>query len=95
MLYAEEPVYFILRRTPPPGLEFSYARSLQLPLDQERLLHIVSQGELKQQIQAGRFATVQSCKDDLIEDYGLAKVFPHQAEVQDCSIFWGKVKAGP
>jgi hypothetical protein len=95
MLYVEEPVYFILRRNPPSGLEFSYARSLQLPLEQEKLLHIVSQGEIKEQIRAGRFATVQSCKDDLIDDYGLAKSFPHQAEVQDCSIFWGKVKAGP
>jgi hypothetical protein len=91
-LYAEEPVYFLLRRTPPTGLEFSYTRNLQLSAEREKLLHIVSQAEFKEQIKSGRFATVQSCKDDLIDYYKLASVFPHQADVEDCSVFWGKVK---
>jgi hypothetical protein len=92
MLYAEELVYFSLHRTPPPGLEFSYARNLQLPAAQEKLLHVVSQAEFKEQIKAGRFATVQSCKDDLINYYELSSVFPNQEDVEDCSVFWGKVK---
>jgi hypothetical protein len=91
-LYAEEPVYFNLRRTPPTGLEFSYTRNLQLSPEREKLLHVVSQAEFKKQIKAGRFATVQSCKDDLIDYYELPSVFPHQTDVDDCSIFWGKVK---
>jgi hypothetical protein len=91
-LYAEELVYFRLGRTPPTGLEFSYTRNLQLPPEQEKLLHVVSQVEFKKQIRAGRFATVQSCKDDLIDYYELSSVFPNQAEVEDCSVFWGKVK---
>jgi hypothetical protein len=91
-LYAEELVYFSLGRTPPRGLEFSYSRNVQLPAEQEQLLHIVSQAEFKQQIKAGRFDTVQSCKDDLIDYYELASVFPHRADVEDCSVFWGKVK---
>ncbi len=93
-LYAEEAVYFSLHRTPPTGLEFSYTRNLQLPAEQEKLLHVVSQAEFKEQIKAGRFATVQSCKDDLIDYYQLSSVFPHQADVEDCSVFWGKVKTG-
>jgi hypothetical protein len=93
-LYAEEPVYFLLHRTPPTGLEFSYTRNLQLPAEREKLLHVVSQTEFKQQIAAGRFATVQSCKDDLIDYYDLSSVFPHQADVEDCSVFWGQVKTG-
>ena len=95
MLYAEEPVYFLLRRTPPTGLEFSYTRNIQLPAAREKLLHVVSQAEFKKQIRAGRFATVQSCKDDLIDYYELSSVFPHQMDVEDCSIFWGKVKTVP
>jgi len=91
-LYAEELVYFGLGRTPPEGLEFSYTRNLQLPAEREKLLHVVSQAEFKEQIKAGRFATVQSCKDDLIDYYDLPAVFPHQADVEDCSVFWGKVK---
>ena len=92
MLYAEEPVYFLLHRTPPTGLEFSYTRNIQLPAAREKLLHVVSQAEFKKQIRAGRFATVQSCKDDLIDYYQLSSVFPHEMDVEDCSIFWGKVK---
>lgn len=95
MLYAEEPVYFLLRRTPPTGLEFSYTRNIQLPAAREKLLHVVSQAEFKKQIRAGRFATVQSCKDDLIDYYELNQVFPHEMDVEDCSIFWGKVKTAP
>jgi hypothetical protein len=91
-LYAEELVYFSLHRTPPPGLEFSYTRNLQLPAEQATLFHVVSQTEFKEQIKAGRFATVQSCKDDLINYYELPSVFPNQADVEDCSVFWGKVK---
>ncbi|HEY6988201.1 MAG TPA: hypothetical protein VH369_07455, partial [Bryobacteraceae bacterium] len=94
-LYAEEPVYFLLRRTPPTGLEFSYTRNIQLPAAREKLLHVVSQAEFKKQIRAGRFATVQSCKDDLINYYELTAVFPHEMDVDDCSIFWGKVKTAP
>ncbi len=94
MLYAEEPVYFLLHRTPPTGLEFSYARNVQLPAARQKLLHVVSQAEFKKQIRAGRFATVQSCKDDLINYYELPSVFPHEIDVEDCSIFWGKVKTG-
>ena len=77
------------------GLEFSYTRNIQLPAACEKLLHVVSQAEFKKQIRAGRFATVQSCKDDLIDYYELASVFPHELDVEDCSIFWWKVKTAP
>jgi hypothetical protein len=85
-------VYFLLQRTPPPGLEFSYSHKIQLTREQENLLHIVSEAELKDQMKAGQFATVENCKDDIIEYYQLAELFPNKVDVQDCSIFWGKVK---
>jgi hypothetical protein len=91
-LYADELVYFLLQRTPPPGLEFSYSHKIQLTREQENLLHIVSEAELKDQMKAGQFATVENCKDDIIEYYQLAELFPNKVDVQDCSIFWGKVK---
>ena len=92
-LYAEEVVYFLLQRTPPGGMEFSYSHKIQLSPEQEALFHIVSEAELKDQIKAGRFATVESCKDDAIDYYRLAELFPHRADIQDCGIFWGKVKS--
>ncbi len=91
-LYADEQVYFLLRRTPPPGMEFSYSHKLDLPPRQEALFHIVSERELNEQVKAGKFATVESCKDDRIDEMKLPELFPNQADIGDCSIFWGKVK---
>jgi hypothetical protein len=91
-LYADEQVYFLLRRTPPPGMEFSYSHKLDLPPQQEALFHIVSERELNEQVKAGKFATVESCKDERIDEMHLTELFPNQADVRDCSIFWGKVK---
>lgn len=91
-LYAEEPVYFLLRWTPPPGMEFSYSHKLELPPAQEALFHIISENELQQQIAAGRFDTVETCKDELIDKYKLTEVFRQEADAGDCSVFWGKKK---
>ncbi|MBV9611032.1 MAG: hypothetical protein JO091_01105 [Acidobacteriaceae bacterium] len=92
-LYADELVYFLTRRPPPSGMEFSYSHKLELPPAQEALYHIVSERELNEQVKAGKFATVQSCNDDRIEDMHLEKLFPNKADIVDCSVFWGKVKS--
>jgi hypothetical protein len=94
-LYADELVYFLLQRIPPSGMEFSYAHKLELPPAQEKLFHIVSERELAQQVKAGQFATVQSCNDDTIEKLGLDQIFPHKADILDCTVYWGTVKAQP
>jgi hypothetical protein len=90
MLYADEQVYFLLHWPPPPGMEFSYSHSLDLPPAQERLFHVVSGNDLAQQIAAGRFDTVETCNDDLIDKYKLTARFRQEADVGDCSVFWGK-----
>jgi hypothetical protein len=94
-LYADEQVYFLLRRTPPSGMEFSYSHKLDLPPQQEALFHIISERELNEQVKRGKFATVESCKDERIDEMQLPQLFPNQADVRDCSIFWGKVKTNP
>jgi hypothetical protein len=94
VIYADEVVYFLLKQSPPPGMEFSYSHSVQLPQSEEKLYHIVSQKELDGQVQAGRFDTVQTCKDDLIDEMHLDQVFAHKADVRDCSIYWGKRPSG-
>jgi hypothetical protein len=91
-LYADEPVYFILQRTPPAGMEFSYSHKLELPPAQQVLLHIIPESVLKTQIKDGKFATVETCKDDVIDKYNLAGLFPNKADVEDCTVFWGAVK---
>ena len=89
-MYVDELVYFSLHRKPPSGMEFSYSHKLQLPGEQEALFHIVSERELGEQLQHGRFETVQSCKDDFIEKFKLSSLYSNKIDVQDCTIFWGK-----
>ena len=92
LFMADELVYFILRQAPPPGLEFSYSHKLQLPSNQERLYHIISEDELKRDVQAGRFYTVETCKDQIIDSFKLDEIFPNNADIADCTVYWGKVK---
>lgn len=91
-IFADELVYFILHRTPPPGMEFSYSHKVALPRAQEQELHIVSWSELKQQIKAGKFDTVQTCNDDKIDELGLPQLFRNKTEIIDCTIFWNKLR---
>ncbi len=94
-IYADEMVYFLLKRTPPFGMEFSYAHKLELPPADQKLFHLVSYKELKRQLQAGEFATAQSCNDDRIDELGLDQLFPNHADIRDCTVYWGKVTAHP
>jgi 4-amino-4-deoxy-L-arabinose transferase-like glycosyltransferase len=91
-LFADEHVYFLLGRTPPPGMEFSYSHKLELSPAEEKLYRIVSEKELNAQVKAGKFATVESCKEDRIDDMDLGKLFPQQEDIGDCTIFWGPMK---
>jgi hypothetical protein len=95
LFMADEAVYFLLHRTPPPGLEFSYSHKLQLPPDQERLYHVVSEAELKKDVQAGRFYTVETCRDEIINSFNLDSLFPNNVDIADCTVYWGKVNALP
>jgi len=59
------------------------------------LLHIVSEKELNAQVKNGQYYTVQTCKDDRIDEMTLPELFPNREDIEDCSIFWGKVKPLP
>jgi hypothetical protein len=88
-IVADEHIYFLLDRTPPTGMEFSYSRKLRLPTEKEVLYHILSEGELDRQIQAGRYALFQSCKDERIDKIQQMHVFLHRQDFDDCAVFWG------
>lgn len=88
LVFADEPVYFLLHWIPPAGLEFSYARKLSFPAAQERRLHIISEGELQQQTAAHRFAVFQTCKDEIMDNWHLDNVYRHRQDFDDCSVFW-------
>jgi hypothetical protein len=69
-------------------MEFSYSHKLQLPPSEETALHIISEKELQQQLKAGGFKTFESCNDDRIDDWGIAKIYKSRADISDCSVFW-------
>jgi uncharacterized membrane protein HdeD (DUF308 family) len=94
LYFADELVYFLLHQIPPTGMEFSYSRKLQLPADQEQLYHIISNAEFKKQIAAGRFYTVENCKDDVIDEFKLDDLFPNRKDIGNCSVYWGEVNRG-
>jgi hypothetical protein len=87
-LYADELVYFLLQWTPPEGMAFSYSQRLNLRPSDEQMMHIVSQSELKQQVQSGKFFTLQTCRDNILDDYEPAKYFKRHEEPADCDVFW-------
>ncbi|MDR3703927.1 MAG: hypothetical protein P4L56_30040 [Candidatus Sulfopaludibacter sp.] len=88
-IYADDHVYFVLHRKPPPGFEFAYSHKLKLPPAQEAALHILPQAEVDRQLSSGMYSTVYVCEDD--ETYaklGLPKLYPHKEEIEDCALFW-------
>jgi hypothetical protein len=94
-LWADEVIYFLTRRPPPTGMEFSYSHKLELPPSLAASLHIISQRELDSSIKAGAFSTIATCADDeRIEQLGLERLYSHKAEVSDCEVFWGIRKPG-
>jgi hypothetical protein len=87
-LFANEPIYFLTRRLPPPGFELYYSHKVNLPPAERARLHILTEAEIKHEVQSGSFATAYSCDDDEIDDYGLKTLYKKSAEMSDCVIFW-------
>ena len=90
MLYAEEPIYFLLHWTPPPGMEWNGSHKVDLPLAQAAPLHILPRAELIRQIKAGVFATAETCGEGEPEALSLAEVYRQKAEINDCFVFWDR-----
>jgi hypothetical protein len=92
LLFADEPMYFLTHRIPPPGLELTDSHEIDLGPSTNSLLHLVTSAELKRQVQSGIFATAYSCDEDDISAYGLANLYNHRVDMEECSIFWDRKK---
>lgn len=88
LLFADEPIYFLTKRTPPSGYELGYSHKVTLPPEERALLHILTEAEVKKQVQSGMFATAYSCDEDEIDDYGLKKLYRRRWDEEGCSVFW-------
>jgi hypothetical protein len=92
LLFADEPIYFLTRRVPPPGLELSNSHKVDLGPQENALLHILTEAEVKREVRSGMFATAYSCDEDDISDYGLASLYRQRVDMESCSIFWDRRK---
>lgn len=88
-LLGDEQIYFLTKRIPPEGLEHRDSHKLKLDATFSKMLHVMSKADLKKKVASGAFATVQSCDDDEMTDLSLDDLYEHNAEFDDCKVFWG------
>ncbi len=91
-VFADEPIYFLTKRTPPSGLELHYSHKVHLPAGEAAMLHILTEDEVKGLVQTGKFATAYTCEDDEITEYGLKELYGQSVKMEDCTIFWDRKK---
>jgi hypothetical protein len=94
-LLADETVYFLLRRTPPSGMELEDSHKLTFPDARAKALHILPRPKLDLMIKAGAFDTVEMCDDDEIGRIGLASLYQKTATAGTCKVFWQWGKPEP
>lgn len=93
LILADEFVYFLLKETPPAGMELEDSHKLNnLPKDLAGALHVVPRNELGQQLDQGKYSTVETCDDDdeRIQDLHLAQIYARWEEVSGCVVYWDK-----
>ena len=88
-LLADEHIYFLTRRPPPPGMEFSYSHTVNVDPAFGARVHVVPRAELIRQIAAGSFQTIESADDeDEIAALGIPPLYRQHTEIFECDIFW-------
>ena len=92
-LWADESIYFLTRHAPPSGMEFGYSHTIAgLPAPRAAELHILSEPDVKQRVESGAYATVETCDldTDFIDSLELPKLYRQTTELHDCGVYWDK-----
>ncbi len=88
-LWADEHIYFLTKRIPPPGMEFSYSHTVNVDPVLAALVHVVPRSELIAEIAAGAFQTIENADDeDEIDSLGIPPLYRQHTEISECDIFW-------
>jgi hypothetical protein len=87
-IFTEEEVYFLMRRRPPPGMEFGYSHKVELAPAVLAKLHITSEDMQKRQLAAGAFASAATCDNDTVDEYALDKTFHKKSDLHGCTVYW-------
>jgi len=93
--FTEEEIYFLMRRRPPPGMEFGYSHKLKLSPGELSRLHITSEDAQKRQLGAGVFASAATCDHDMVAEYALDTRFQRKTDTHGCSVFWQPTGTAP
>jgi hypothetical protein len=92
---ADEFVYFLLKRTPPSGMEVEDSHKLNnLAPDLAAALHILRRSDLEKQVKMGKYSTVETCDDDdeRVEALHLTELYSQWEEVSGCVVYWDWAK---
>ena len=97
MLFADEQIYFLTRRVPSPGLELADSHKLDsLSPEMARAVHVLRQSDLDRQVTSGAFQTVATFEeDDVVDAWGLSRLYANKDHVGDCAVYWGRVAGTP
>ena len=71
LVFANEPIYFLTRRAPPPGSGVDLLHKADLGATENTLLHLLTESDVKREVQSGIFATAYTCDDEYAQDLGL------------------------
>jgi hypothetical protein len=99
MLFATEVLYFAAGRLPPAGLENSYAA--ELAPEAARSLGFPPWQQVEASVREGRFDTVYLCGAELVERWGLRRLYANHTRhpavnpAWDCYLFWAKGPSDP
>lgn len=93
-IYADEHIYFLVDRTPPAGMEHSNSHKLTMLDARAGRLHVISTTRLDSQLRSGAFGTYETCDDDEVERLDAGKLFRHEEDVSECSVYWQPAKTG-
>jgi hypothetical protein len=87
-ILADEQIYFLTRRTPPPGMELNDSHKLDFAAADMRALHLVSEAEIDRRIRAHEFALVESCGEYESFDDAAGETYKQKSKIGNCTIYW-------
>jgi hypothetical protein len=78
---------------PPPGLEWSSGRKIEMPLDKAARWHVLPQSELDRRIKAGAFSTLEICEEGDVKRLNVTAIYAQKSEIGGCFVFWQRLPA--
>lgn len=89
MLFADERIYFLTRRTPPPGMEWRGTRKIDLPMAEAVAAHVLPEAERIRLVRMGAVDTFETCSPVDLVSFQPDPVYREKFEMNGCFAYWG------